>query len=157
MGDRETKQQQAARYPTFIPNGVATVSVSGISAATTAIGGSLLVSAPRHSASTFARNLELIRVAKGYTQENLAFDADVSRSHFSNIKGAENSPTLEMVDKLARALGVESWQMLVPDLIVESLEPGSASSNAFIPPSTLKVVRDQDSKRLGRAITELRS
>lgn len=99
------------------------------------------------SASIFARNLELIRVAKGYTQENLALDADVSRSHLANIKGTASSATLEMVDKFARVLDVESWQMLVPDLVVESLDPAAGAAAEFLPPATLRVVRDQDSKR----------
>ena len=99
------------------------------------------------SASIFARNLELIRMAKGYTQENLAFDAEISRSHLANIKGAANSATLEMIDKLARVLDVEPWQMLLPNLEVESVESGSQASNQFSAPNKLSVVRDQDSKR----------
>src|SRR3546814_9583354 len=99
------------------------------------------------SASIFARNLELIRLAKGYTQDNRAFDADIYRSHLSNIKGTASSASLEMVDKLSTILGVESWQMLVPALIVESIEPAPGISNHFIAPATLRIVRDQDSKR----------
>lgn len=100
------------------------------------------------SDSIFARNLELVRIAKGYTQENLALDADVARSYLSNLKSGTNSATLEMVDKLARVLEVESWQLLLPDLTVESVEPGQETSvNAMSRPSVLTVVRNQTSKR----------
>lgn len=100
------------------------------------------------SDTNFARNLELVRIAKGYTQENLALDADVARSYLSNLKSGTNSATLEMVDKLARVLEVESWQLLLPDLTVVSVEPGQeTSTDPSSGPSVLKVVRNQTSKR----------
>jgi transcriptional regulator with XRE-family HTH domain len=100
------------------------------------------------SDSIFARNLELVRIAKGYTQENLALDADVARSYLSNLKSGTNSATLEMVDKLARVLEVESWQLLLPDLTVESVEPGQdVSADPMSRPTVLKIVRNQTSKR----------
>jgi len=99
------------------------------------------------SASILARNLELIRIAKGYTQENLAIDAEISRSHFANIKSGTHSATLEMVDRLAHVLGIEAWQILLPDLIVESVQEKTGVKNEFVAPSTLRIVRDQGSKR----------
>ena len=98
--------------------------------------------------SVFARNLELIRVARGYTQENLALDADISRSHLSNIKSGANSSTLEMLQKIAEVLQVEPWLLLVPDLTVESVPPGSETSPLpSVQPLTLRLTKDQDSKR----------
>jgi transcriptional regulator with XRE-family HTH domain len=100
------------------------------------------------SDSIFARNLELIRVAKGYTQENLALDADVARSYISNLKSRTNSATLEMVDKLARVLEVEPWQLLLPDLKVESVKAEeNISADAVLQPTILRVVKSQTSKR----------
>lgn len=99
------------------------------------------------SAFVFARNLELVRMAKGYTQENLALDAEISRSHLANIKSAANSPSLEMLDKIAKVLGVEPWQLLLPELEVESLEPNAGNVNKFTAPAKLQIVRNQDSKR----------
>ena len=98
--------------------------------------------------SIFSRNLELIRVAKGYTQENLALDADISRSHLFNLKSGANSSTLEMLRKIADVLGVEPWLLLVPDLTVESVPAGSdLQPFPGVEPSVLKVAKDQDSKR----------
>lgn len=94
----------------------------------------------------FARNLELVRIARGYTHENLALDADVSRSYFWNLQKASSSATLEMVGKLARALDVEPWRLLTPDLAVETIEPGDANSDAVVLPP-LKVAKTQTSKR----------
>lgn len=98
--------------------------------------------------SIFARNLELIRVAKGYTQENLALDADISRSHLFNLKSGANSSTLEMLRKIAEVLEVEPWLLLVPDLAVESIAVGGdVLPFPSVEPAVLKVVKDQDSKR----------
>lgn len=100
------------------------------------------------SAAILARNLELIRVAKGYTHENLALDADVARSHISNIKNLSHSATLALVDRLAKTLEVEPWLLLVPDLEVESVsEADAASIKPRTPVAPLKVVKNQKSKR----------
>lgn len=100
------------------------------------------------SAAILARNLELVRVAKGYTHENLALDADIARSHISNIKNSSHSATLALADKLARVLEVETWQLLMPGLTVESVTEADAASVEpwpALPP--LKVIKNQTSKR----------
>lgn len=99
------------------------------------------------SALIFAHNLELVRVAKGYTQENLAIDADVTRSHLSNLKSGTSSATLEMIDKLAGVLEIESWYLLLPNLTVESVDPGEDVGDDPSRPFHLKVVKNQTSKR----------
>ena len=99
------------------------------------------------SDSIFAHNLELVRVAKGYTQENLALDADVARSHLSNLKSGANSATLEMIDKFAAVLEIDSWYLLLPALTIESVEPGDDTALDPARPFHLKVVRNQTSKR----------
>lgn len=106
------------------------------------------------SAAILARNLELIRVAKGYTHENLALDAGIARSHIANIRSSSHSATLALVDRLARTLEVEPWQLLVPDLVVESVAEGDAGGLDPQPPlPVLKVVRNQTSKRRLRPAT----
>jgi transcriptional regulator with XRE-family HTH domain len=101
-----------------------------------------------NSDQIFARNLEAIRLAKGYTHENLAHDADITRSYIWNLKNATNSASLETLDKLAKVLEVEPWQLLVPGLVVESVpeaEADTIEASAPLPP--LKVVKNQTSKR----------
>lgn len=100
------------------------------------------------SAEILARNLERIRIAKGYTQENLALDAGVSRSHIGNIKGLTHSATLALVDRLAAALDVQPWMLLAADLQVESVDPDDADAGSTYPPlPVLRVVKTQQSKR----------
>lgn len=95
----------------------------------------------------FARNLEAVRVAKGYTHENLALDADVSRSYFWNLQKGTSSATLDMVAKLAAALDVEAWRLLVPDLAVESASAEDASPPELVSLPPLRVAKTQTSKR----------
>lgn len=87
-------------------------------------------------------------MAKGYTHENLALDAEVARSHITNIKNSSHSATLALVDRLARTLEVEPWVLLIPDLIVESVaEADAASVESWPAVPTLRVVKSQHSKR----------
>lgn len=96
----------------------------------------------------FARNLELVRIAKGYTHENLAIDADIARSYLWNLKKGVSSATLEMVEKLATTLDVEPWQLLVPGLAVESVPESEAqTTEARAPLPPLKVIKTETSKR----------
>ena len=60
----------------------------------------------------FARNLRKARNAKGLSQEALAHEADIDRTYVSALERSEYSATIVMVDKLARALGVEASALL---------------------------------------------
>ncbi|WP_076398559.1 helix-turn-helix transcriptional regulator [Rhizobium sp. RU33A] len=53
----------------------------------------------------FARNLRKMRQAKGLSQEELAHRANVDRTYVSSLERAVYSPTIEVLEKLARALG----------------------------------------------------
>ncbi|WP_421928800.1 helix-turn-helix transcriptional regulator [Neoaquamicrobium sediminum] len=54
-----------------------------------------------------AWNLRRIRTAKGITQENLAVDAGVDRTSISGIERVDFNASVELVDRLAHALGVD--------------------------------------------------
>ena len=60
----------------------------------------------------FARNLRRIRHAKGFSQESLAFEADVNRSYMSKLERGVSYPGLEIMGKLAAVLGVEPADLL---------------------------------------------
>jgi transcriptional regulator with XRE-family HTH domain len=60
----------------------------------------------------FARNLRKARNAKGLSQEALAHEANIDRTYVSALERSEYSATIVMVDKLARALGVEASVLL---------------------------------------------
>jgi transcriptional regulator with XRE-family HTH domain len=60
----------------------------------------------------FARNLRKARNAKGLSQEALAHEAQVDRTYISALERSEYSATIDMVDKLAKALDVEASVLL---------------------------------------------
>jgi transcriptional regulator with XRE-family HTH domain len=60
----------------------------------------------------FATNLRRLRHAKGLSQDDLAYEAEVSRSYLSQIEKGTFYASLKIVGKLADALGVEPAELL---------------------------------------------
>jgi transcriptional regulator with XRE-family HTH domain len=60
----------------------------------------------------FALNLRRARNSRGLSQEALAHEADVDRTYVSALERSEYSATIDMVDKLAKALGVDASALL---------------------------------------------
>jgi transcriptional regulator with XRE-family HTH domain len=50
------------------------------------------------------RNLRRLRLERGLSQEALAHDAEVAPSFISQIESGKRSPTVTLLDDLARAL-----------------------------------------------------
>ena len=51
-----------------------------------------------------SRNLQRLRAEKGWSQEELAFQAGLHRTYVSGVERGVRNPTVTVVDKLARAL-----------------------------------------------------
>jgi transcriptional regulator with XRE-family HTH domain len=51
-----------------------------------------------------ARNIRRLRRQKGWSQEKLAFEADVHRVFVGRIERCEQSPSLSTLEKIAKAL-----------------------------------------------------
>ncbi|MGX4804000.1 helix-turn-helix domain-containing protein [Bradyrhizobium guangdongense] len=60
----------------------------------------------------FATNLRRLRHAKGLSQDDLAYEAEVSRSYLSQLEKGVFYASLKIVDKLARVLDVEPAELL---------------------------------------------
>jgi transcriptional regulator with XRE-family HTH domain len=60
----------------------------------------------------FAANLRRLRHAKGLSQEDLAYEADVNRSYMSTLEKGGSYVGLEIIDKLAAVLEVEPAELL---------------------------------------------
>ena len=52
------------------------------------------------------RNIIRIRKEKGYTQERLAYESEVSKGYLSEIESGKKSPTVKTLGKLAETLGI---------------------------------------------------
>jgi transcriptional regulator with XRE-family HTH domain len=60
----------------------------------------------------FATNLRRLRNARGLSQDDLAYEAEVSRSYLSQIEKGVFYASLKIVGKLATALDVEPAELL---------------------------------------------
>lgn len=60
----------------------------------------------------FATNLRRLRHAKGLSQDDLAYEAEVSRSYLSQIEKGAFFASLKIVGRLADALNVEPAELL---------------------------------------------
>lgn len=57
-------------------------------------------------------NLRKLRLEKGLSQEDFAFDAGLHRTYVSDIERGARNPTIEIVDKIANALAVQPGDLL---------------------------------------------
>jgi len=60
----------------------------------------------------FAANLRRLRHEKGLSQDDLAYEAEVSRSYLSQLEKGTFYASLKIIGKLAEALGVEPDELL---------------------------------------------
>jgi len=60
----------------------------------------------------FAANLRRLRHARGLSQENLAYEAEVNRTYMSKIEKGATWVGLEIIGKLAAVLKVEPAELL---------------------------------------------
>jgi len=61
---------------------------------------------------TVARNIRRIRRERGLSQEELANLVNINRNYVGMIERLENSPTIDMIERIAKALQVPPAQLL---------------------------------------------
>lgn len=59
-----------------------------------------------------AKNLRRLRQAKGWSQEEFAFEAGLHRTYVSDLEREARNPSISIIDKLALALGVKVGELL---------------------------------------------
>jgi transcriptional regulator with XRE-family HTH domain len=59
-----------------------------------------------------ARNLRKYRRDKGFSQEELAHRAELDRTYISSLERCLYAASIDVVDRLARVLGVEAADLL---------------------------------------------
>jgi transcriptional regulator with XRE-family HTH domain len=55
----------------------------------------------------FGRRVRELRHERGWTQEQLAFEAGVKRAYISEVENGQRNVSLDVVEKLATALKVD--------------------------------------------------
>jgi transcriptional regulator with XRE-family HTH domain len=63
---------------------------------------------------TIAYNIRLLRFENGISQEELAFRCELDRTYISAVERCVWNVALSNIEKIANALNVEPWQLLVP-------------------------------------------
>jgi transcriptional regulator with XRE-family HTH domain len=70
----------------------------------------------------FVKNLKENRKKCGLSQEKLAEKAEVSTHHIAMIELSRNFPTIDLIERLAKSLGIEVYRLFVdPDSLEDEL------------------------------------
>lgn len=56
------------------------------------------------------KNITKFRTEKGYTQERLAYESEISKGYLSEIESGKKSPTVRTMVKLSKTLEVELFK-----------------------------------------------
>lgn len=68
---------------------------------------SVIVSMNSKAVQRFAKNMKSIREMKGMSQGDIYRATKIDRAYISNLEAGKQNPTLETIEKIAGALGVE--------------------------------------------------
>ncbi len=60
----------------------------------------------------FSIKLKATRQKKGLTQDELSCDSGISRSTIGMLETAKRDITLQKLEKIAKALNVEMWELI---------------------------------------------
>jgi len=61
---------------------------------------------------TFGRNVRRLRRSRGFSQEELAHRARIDRTYVSHIERSIHAASIDVIEQLAEALGVEPAELL---------------------------------------------
>jgi len=67
---------------------------------------------PATARQILAINLIRLRKERGWTQEALAFECGLHRTYIGDIERYARNVTIDNIERLAAALGVETWTLL---------------------------------------------
>ncbi|MCP1845590.1 transcriptional regulator with XRE-family HTH domain [Bradyrhizobium sp. USDA 4524] len=60
-----------------------------------------------------ALNVRRIRVERGISQQKLAHEAGIDRSYLASLERQSKNPTIDILDRIADALGVHPFELVV--------------------------------------------
>jgi len=59
-------------------------------------------------------NVRKYRKQRGMTQEQLGLETEMERSYVSDLERGTRNPSIRAVERLAKALGIEPHQLMMP-------------------------------------------
>lgn len=69
---------------------------------------------PHNTREVLAFQIRSLRVAKGWSQERLALEAELDRTYVSAVERCTWNVALSNIEKLAMALDVMPFELLIP-------------------------------------------
>lgn len=60
----------------------------------------------------FGKKVREVRLTKGFSQEELAHEADSNRTYISDVERGTRNPSIEVVERIANALSVKMGDLL---------------------------------------------
>lgn len=73
-------------------------------------------SAPLSLRQVFARNVRLVRVNAGISQENLAMEIGLDRTFLGSLERGERNISIDNIERIAKVLGYPPYELVHPDL-----------------------------------------
>jgi len=58
------------------------------------------------------KTIRKFRQDRDISQEGLAFDCEISRAHMYKIESGKSSPTIRILEKIAKRLGVHVYEII---------------------------------------------
>lgn len=58
------------------------------------------------------KNIKQYRLLKEWSQEELSFNADLHRTYISSLERGRRNPTVTVLEKIAKALGIPASRLL---------------------------------------------
>ncbi|MBU4492071.1 MAG: helix-turn-helix transcriptional regulator [Euryarchaeota archaeon] len=95
----------------------------------------------RRIRNIIASRVKTLRISKGLTQENLAEAAGLNYTHIGRIEGGNRLPSLVTLWKLADALHVNPYELLVPEETAGA--PGHKKKEQLI-----KIIKESGAKKI---------
>lgn len=65
----------------------------------------------KRAVKRFGRRLKALRLERGWSQEELATESDISKNYIGEIERGENNVSIHYIARLAEALGVSLGEL----------------------------------------------
>jgi transcriptional regulator with XRE-family HTH domain len=65
---------------------------------------------------TFARNIRLVRIHAGISQERMAAEAGLDRAFVGTLERGQRNISIDNIELIAKAIGVPAHELMDPDL-----------------------------------------
>ncbi|QOV90963.1 helix-turn-helix domain-containing protein [Humisphaera borealis] len=116
-------------------------------------------------AKVFGGRLRALRKASGMTQEELGRAAAIDYKHISGLERGANVPSFEAIERLAKALKVDYYELFLPAridvgreeqvvrVLVRELERQASPGTLRFVATVLGAIRTHEADRKGAAIS----